>query len=467
VGTPDYVAPEQIQGHKVDRRADVYSLGCVLFEMLTGRVAYEKDSDMAKLWAHVTDPPPLPSTRRPELVKAFDDIVSRATAKDPEDRYPTAGALSGAVGQAVDEQEAARARPVAEPIRLPDIAASATHDEPMVGAPPAAVAVEPPPPQPVAAEPPAPPPPSPPPPRGVAAAAPIAGGGEPPPAEPPGRRRTSSGGGWIRSHALLLGIGALIVGAGVAALALGGSGSSSSPSPARVSGQRVSANLGPVPTNRVKGSGTAVMRLNRRTLKISIDSKGLLAGAPHALHIHAGRKGVCPPASAAGPHNGHLSLATHAGVPFYGPAVEALTTRGDTSIKSLVAFSRYPTTPNVRYRRTIKITPIVASYIRKNNAVLVVHGIDYNHNGVYDAVLERSDLDRSLTGESTAPGLCGPLVAAKKSGGKGTKAAQSGPRRSGTGVYTVALAAQPTAVPDPVGLICPLLPAKETTFPHA
>ena len=71
VGTPDYVAPEQIQGRDVDRRADVYSLGCVLYEMLTGQVAYPKDSDMAKLWAHVTDPPPLPRTQRPELVGAL------------------------------------------------------------------------------------------------------------------------------------------------------------------------------------------------------------------------------------------------------------------------------------------------------------------------------------------------------------------------------------------------------------
>jgi hypothetical protein len=288
-----------------------------------------------------------------------------------------------------------------------------------------------------------------------------------------GRRKTpgggGGGGGWIRSHALLVGIAALIVAAGVAALALGGGGgSSSSKAPAPVAGQRVSGRLGPIPTNHVTGNGNAVMRLNGRSLKISVDSAGLLNGAPHALHIHAGRKGVCPPASAAQNHNGHMTIATHAGVPFYGPAVESLTTRGDTSTNSLVAFARYPTTTNVRYRRTIKVTPIVASYIRKNNAVLVIHGIDYNRNGVYDGVLERSDLDRSLTGESTAPALCGPLVAAKQGGG-GKKQAQNASGDASHGVYTATLVAQPrpTAPAEPVALFCPLLAAKDTAFPNA
>jgi hypothetical protein len=468
VGTPDYVAPEQIQGHNVDRRADVYSLGCVLFEMLTGRVAYVKDSDMAKLWAHVTDPPPLPRTERPQLVEAFDTIVSRATAKDPEDRYATAGALSAAVGDAVDEQEAGRARTAAVPIAPADVGLSATRDEPLVGAPLAgAAAGEPGAPPPMAAA--ANPPPPPPPPRGVAAAAPVPARDDPPAGKPAGRRGASGGGGggWIRGHALLLGIAALIVAAGIAAVVLGGSGSSSSSkSSTPVAGQRVSSSLGPIPTNHVSGSGNAVMRLNGRSLRISVDSKGLLNGAPHALHIHAGRKGVCPPPSAAQPHNGHLSIATHAGVPYYGPAVEALTTRGDTTIKSLVAFNRYPTATNVRYRRTIKVTPIVASYIRKNNAVLVIHGIDYNHNGVYDGVLERSDLDRSLTGESTAPALCGPLVAAKKAGG-GKTTAQSGTGGLGHGVYTATLTPQPGAPAEPVALFCPLLAAKDSAFPRA
>ena len=106
VGTPDYVAPEQIKAGPVDGRADIYSLGCVLYEMLAGEVAYPRDNGMAKLWAHVQDPCPLPSVKRPELIKSFDDVVARATAKDADDRYASAGQLSAAVIAAVAEQRA-------------------------------------------------------------------------------------------------------------------------------------------------------------------------------------------------------------------------------------------------------------------------------------------------------------------------------------------------------------------------
>src|SRR3954466_1531379 len=105
VGTPDYVAPEQIQAGKIDGRADIYSLGCVLYEMLTGTVAFPRDNDVAKLWAHVTDPPPPPSLKRPDLVKSFDDVVAKATAKDPDARYQKAPDMAAAVDSAAAEQE--------------------------------------------------------------------------------------------------------------------------------------------------------------------------------------------------------------------------------------------------------------------------------------------------------------------------------------------------------------------------
>src|SRR3954471_3028668 len=63
VGTLDYVAPEQIRGERVDARADIYALGCLLHYTLTGDVPFKRDSDEAKLWAHLQDPPPKPSTQ--------------------------------------------------------------------------------------------------------------------------------------------------------------------------------------------------------------------------------------------------------------------------------------------------------------------------------------------------------------------------------------------------------------------
>jgi hypothetical protein len=104
VGTLDYVAPEQVQGSPVDARADVYSLGCVLFETLTGRVPFEREADMAKLFAHVSHPPPRPSDMASGLPAALDEVVLRALAKQPPDRYQSAGDL-GRAAMAVAQGE--------------------------------------------------------------------------------------------------------------------------------------------------------------------------------------------------------------------------------------------------------------------------------------------------------------------------------------------------------------------------
>ena len=58
MGTPDYMAPEQIKGERADARADVYALGCLLFHALTGQTPYDRDSEVAKMYAHINDPPP-------------------------------------------------------------------------------------------------------------------------------------------------------------------------------------------------------------------------------------------------------------------------------------------------------------------------------------------------------------------------------------------------------------------------
>ena len=143
---------------------------------------------------------------------------------------------------------------------------------------------------------------------------------------------------------------------------------------------------------------------------VTISAHGLLNGAPHAMHIHAGGRGLCPPASAARLHNGHRTISTTDGIIYYGDTVVSLTTFGDTSPRSIIDFTRYPTSGTISYRRTIRVSPKVAAEIRDHNAVVVIHGIDYNGNGVYDNVLDRSDLSNSLTGESTAPALCGGLA---------------------------------------------------------
>jgi hypothetical protein len=150
------------------------------------------------------------------------------------------------------------------------------------------------------------------------------------------------------------------------------------------------------------------------------------------MHIHAGGRGVCPPASAARIHNGHASISTGNGIRFYGPPEVALTSRGDTGRDSIIDFARFPTVGNIRYKRTFTLPPGVAGAIRADNAVLIVHGIDYNGNGIYDNVLDRSDLKRSLPGESTAPALCGTFTKAK------TASVPGNSNSSGTTTYAVA-----------------------------
>jgi len=96
LGTIDYVAPEQARGDHIDARADVYSLGCVLFQALTGTVPFPLDNDLAKLYAHDRRPPPSALERVSDLPAAFEGVLARAMAKAPEDRYLSAGDLGRA-----------------------------------------------------------------------------------------------------------------------------------------------------------------------------------------------------------------------------------------------------------------------------------------------------------------------------------------------------------------------------------
>ncbi|HUF76855.1 MAG TPA: protein kinase [Longimicrobiales bacterium] len=105
-GTVGYASPEQIRGEPVDHRTDVYALGCLLYECLTGRVPFRRANSLATLWAHLHEEPPAPSVLVPELPRGLDAVVGRALAKDPLARYGSAGALADAALQAVDGRRA-------------------------------------------------------------------------------------------------------------------------------------------------------------------------------------------------------------------------------------------------------------------------------------------------------------------------------------------------------------------------
>jgi hypothetical protein len=440
VGTVDYMAPEQIRGGRTDARTDVYALGCVFFQMLTGTVPYDRANSIEKLFAHVHEPPPPLEDSLTELYPAFRPVIETAMAKDRDTRYLSAGdfardaaaALRGlryagpptsvATGEATPLPGAAGE---AAPVELsqPETTAAASGlpetdpaAAPLPTAPPASPGATPPPA--------APPPP----------ATPPAAAGS------PARRRFP--------YKWAVAAGALLVAGGVAAaIALSSGGGGTSAPPSAVQGLPFASAAQPVPTNRVTGSGTGSLQLVGDTATVSVDANALLNGSAHVMHIHAGGQGICPTASAARLHNGHLSINTGDGLKYYGDALASLTTSGDTSPKSITDFPRYPSTGNIRYTRTFAISPGLATLIKSGNAVLVVHGIDYNGNGIYDNVLGTSDLSKALPAEATAPALCGPLFSTKTASGGTT--------------YTASLAPTvPTPADDPrAGLLCQLAAA--------
>ena len=97
VGTPEYMAPEQATSNATDHRVDVYALGVVLFEMVTGRKPYLADTPMAVLIKHASEPLPRPRQLMPEIPQAVENILLKALAKSPEDRYQTMAEFSAAM----------------------------------------------------------------------------------------------------------------------------------------------------------------------------------------------------------------------------------------------------------------------------------------------------------------------------------------------------------------------------------
>lgn len=133
IGTPDYVAPEQIAGSHIDARTDIYSLGTVLYEMLTGYVPFSGE-EMQKLWRKTNeDPPPISAS---DLSRRFDPVLARAIARDPERRFHSAGdlgrAASAAAGASADAptEESVATGVAAEGLPEVDVRIRETRPEP-------------------------------------------------------------------------------------------------------------------------------------------------------------------------------------------------------------------------------------------------------------------------------------------------------------------------------------------------
>lgn len=244
---------------------------------------------------------------------------------------------------------------------------------------------------------------------------------------------------------LLVGFLALaLAGSLSAVVVLGTSGSSTSSSASSV--QAYASVVAAVPTNHVTGSGTAAVQLQGYTATVTLDTNGLLNGSPHLAHIHGEGVGKCPTAASARLHNGHLTISTGDGIRLYGSTLASFTEWGSTSgsVPNNIDMNRYPAGGNIRYKRTITLDRLTADLIRDGDAVIVVHGIDYNGNGVYDfGALGVSDLDKTLPGEATAPALCGPLRPSP-----GSQSASAGNQHGApTTTYVASL------VPEPASLV--------------
>jgi serine/threonine-protein kinase len=105
VGTAAYLAPEQIRGEPLDRRVDVYALGCVIYQCLAGKPPYLRDTDMLIMWAHVGAEPPSLSAEVPGLPGGVDRVIKKALAKAREDRYDTCGELISEMKRALNPSQ--------------------------------------------------------------------------------------------------------------------------------------------------------------------------------------------------------------------------------------------------------------------------------------------------------------------------------------------------------------------------
>ena len=122
MGTPAYISPEQAQGNPVDQRSDIYSLGIILYEMVTGSVPFTAETPLAVLFKHISDPLPPPSLVKPDIPTAIEQVLLKALAKDPKDRFATASEFMAAWKRALETKETVRRVP--EAVTIPPSSAT-------------------------------------------------------------------------------------------------------------------------------------------------------------------------------------------------------------------------------------------------------------------------------------------------------------------------------------------------------
>ena len=102
VGTIHYVAPEQIEGHRVDARSDIYSLGCLVYHCLSGELPFARDTDVAVIYAHLSEEPPRLTSVRPDLPGGLDAVIAKALEKSPARRFQTCADMLSAARAVID-----------------------------------------------------------------------------------------------------------------------------------------------------------------------------------------------------------------------------------------------------------------------------------------------------------------------------------------------------------------------------
>ena len=232
-----------------------------------------------------------------------------------------------------------------------------------------------------------------------------------------------------RNTTTLLGTSVLAM---VAAASLGTGAASAHPQPAGEGAARtvtLKAQLDQLNGSGASGTATATVR-NQQIQHVAVHAKGLTPDAPHAQHIHYGQQALneCPTLAQDSNDDGRVN--TVEGVPAYGPVVVSLTTSGDTTPTSFLDVTRFPVSVNGSYdysRANLKFTRVastgysggggtakqIADSVRDGEGVLVIHGVDYNGNGIYDFGAGASELDSSLPAEATDPAACGVLAVVK------------------------------------------------------